>query len=75
MDGAKYVDVEMKRALFGVKQMKEVMEKNEEKHAHLMRSLRHSGEKKKVRHYCSPNESNINMHIRTYLTTASVEDH
>ncbi|KAI1889136.1 hypothetical protein AGOR_G00175960 [Albula goreensis] len=47
LDGEKYVDEEMKRALFGVKQMKEVMEKNEEKHAHLMRSLRHSSEKKK----------------------------
>ncbi|XP_035268434.1 clusterin-like protein 1 [Anguilla anguilla] len=47
LDGETYVEEEMKMALFGVKQMKEVMEKNEEKHAHLMRSLRHSSEKKK----------------------------
>ncbi|MBN3307364.1 CLUL1 protein, partial [Amia calva] len=45
-DGEKYVDEEMKRALFGVKQMKEVMEKNGKKHEHLMKSLRHSSEKK-----------------------------
>ncbi|KAJ8385853.1 hypothetical protein AAFF_G00182090 [Aldrovandia affinis] len=47
LEGGKYVDEEMKRALFGVKQMKEVMEKNEEKHAHLMMSMRRSCEKKK----------------------------
>ncbi|KAL4635253.1 clusterin-like protein 1 [Arapaima gigas] len=46
-NGEKYVDEEVKRALFGVKQMKEVMERNEEKHEHLMNSLKHSREKKK----------------------------
>ncbi|XP_029110785.1 clusterin-like protein 1 [Scleropages formosus] len=46
-DGEKYVDEEMKSALFGVKRMKEVMERNEEKHEHLMNSLKHSREKKK----------------------------
>ncbi|KAL7879937.1 hypothetical protein SRHO_G00021910 [Serrasalmus rhombeus] len=47
LEGEKLVDEEVKRALYGVKQMKEVMAMNEEKHEHLMRSLRNSGEKKK----------------------------
>lgn len=38
----------MRRALYGVKQMKEVMWRNEQKHEHLMKSLRHSSDKKKV---------------------------
>lgn len=38
----------MKRALFGVKSMKDVMENNGDKHRHLMKSLRHSIDKKKV---------------------------
>uniref|UniRef100_A0A4W5KNC9 Clusterin n=1 Tax=Hucho hucho TaxID=62062 RepID=A0A4W5KNC9_9TELE len=41
-DGERYVDAEMKRALFGVKRMKEVMEKNQEKHEHLMKTLKES---------------------------------
>uniref|UniRef100_A0A673VM05 Clusterin n=1 Tax=Salmo trutta TaxID=8032 RepID=A0A673VM05_SALTR len=41
-DGEHYVDEEMKRALFGVKRMKEVMEKNQEKHEHLMKTLKES---------------------------------
>lgn len=45
--GKKYVGEEMKRALFGVKNMKEVMESNDDKHKHLMKSLRHSIDKKK----------------------------
>ncbi|XP_071768220.2 clusterin-like protein 1 [Centroberyx gerrardi] len=45
--GEQYVDEEIKRALFGVKRMKETMEKNEEKHTHLMDALRHSSDKKK----------------------------
>ncbi|XP_048856956.1 clusterin-like protein 1 [Brienomyrus brachyistius] len=45
--GEKYVGEEMKRALFGVKNMKEVMENNYDKHRHLMKSLRHSIDKKK----------------------------
>uniref|UniRef100_A0A3B3SID6 Clusterin n=1 Tax=Paramormyrops kingsleyae TaxID=1676925 RepID=A0A3B3SID6_9TELE len=45
--GEKYVGEEMKRALFGVKNMKEVMENNDDKHRHLMKSLRHSIDKKK----------------------------
>lgn len=49
MNGEKLVDDEMRRALYGVKQMKEVMWRNTQKHQHLMASLVHSGEKKKVR--------------------------
>lgn len=45
----KLVDEEVRRALYGVKQMKEVMWKNEQKHEHLMKSLKHSSDKKKVR--------------------------
>ncbi|GAA6235975.1 clusterin-like protein 1 isoform X1 [Lates japonicus] len=47
VDGEKLVDEEVRRALYGVKQMKEVMWRNEQKHEHLMKSLRHSGDKKK----------------------------
>ncbi|XP_035026602.1 clusterin-like protein 1 [Hippoglossus stenolepis] len=46
-DGGKLVDEEVKRALYGVKQMKEVMWRNEQKHEHLMKSLRHSSDKKR----------------------------
>ncbi|XP_036375415.1 clusterin-like protein 1 [Megalops cyprinoides] len=46
-EGERYVGEEMKRALMGVKQMKELMERNGEKHEHLMKTLMHSGEKKK----------------------------
>lgn len=46
--GERYVDEEIKRALLGVKQVKEMMEKKEEKHRHLMDALRHSSDKKKV---------------------------
>ncbi|XP_070784650.1 clusterin-like protein 1 [Enoplosus armatus] len=45
--GEQHVDEEIKRALLGVKQMKETMEKKEEKHRHLMDALRHSSDKKK----------------------------
>lgn len=45
--GEQYVDEEIKRALLGVKRVKEVMEKKEEKHRHLMDALRHSSDKKK----------------------------
>ena len=48
LDGEKLVDEEVRRALYGVKQMKEVMWRNEQKHEHLMKSLQHSSEKKKV---------------------------
>ncbi|AWP03844.1 putative clusterin-like protein 1 [Scophthalmus maximus] len=47
VDGEKLVDEEVKRALYGVKQMKEVMWRNEQKHEHLMKSLRHSSDKKR----------------------------
>ncbi|XP_071402131.1 clusterin-like protein 1 [Centroberyx affinis] len=47
LDGEKLVDEEVRRALYGVKQMKEVMTRNEQKHEHLMKSLRHSSDKKK----------------------------
>ncbi|XP_027876704.1 clusterin-like protein 1 isoform X1 [Xiphophorus couchianus] len=46
-DGEKLVNEEMKRALYGVKQMREVMWRNEQKHEHLMNSLKHSSDKKK----------------------------
>nr|XP_057929674.1 clusterin-like protein 1 [Doryrhamphus excisus] len=45
--GEKVVGEEVKRALYGVKQMKEVMWRNEQKHEHLMKSLQHSSDKKK----------------------------
>ncbi|CAL8344268.1 unnamed protein product [Merluccius merluccius] len=45
-DGEKLVDEEVKRALYGVKEMKEVMRSNTLKHEHLMKSLRRSSEKK-----------------------------
>uniref|UniRef100_A0A667XW80 Clusterin n=1 Tax=Myripristis murdjan TaxID=586833 RepID=A0A667XW80_9TELE len=47
LDGEKLVDEEVRRALYGVKQMKEVMLRNEQKHEHLMKSLQHSNDKKK----------------------------
>ncbi|KAM4557332.1 clusterin-like protein 1 [Fundulus diaphanus] len=46
-DGEKLVNEELRRALYGVKQMREVMWRNEQKHEHLMSSLKHSGDKKK----------------------------
>ncbi|XP_023120913.1 clusterin-like protein 1 [Amphiprion ocellaris] len=46
-DGEKFVDEEVRRALYGVKQIKEVMWRNEQKHEHLMKSLRHSSDKKR----------------------------
>ncbi|KAM4552698.1 clusterin-like protein 1 [Odontesthes bonariensis] len=46
VDGEKLVDEEVRRALYGVKQMREVMWRNEQKHEHLMKSLRHSSDKK-----------------------------
>ncbi|XP_051554209.1 clusterin-like protein 1 isoform X1 [Myxocyprinus asiaticus] len=46
IEGEKLVDQEVSKALYGIKQMKEVMARNEEKHTNLMNSLRHSGEKK-----------------------------
>lgn len=45
--GEQYVGEEIKGTLFGVKQVKEMMEKKEEKHRHLMDALRHSSDKKK----------------------------
>lgn len=54
LEGEKLVDQEVSKALYGIKQMKEVMARNEEKHTNLMLSLRHSGEKKKVgEHSCA----------------------
>ncbi|XP_070701687.1 clusterin-like protein 1 [Pempheris klunzingeri] len=47
MNGEKLVDEEVRRALYGVKQMKEVMWRNEQKHEHLMKSLQHSSDEKK----------------------------
>ena len=48
LDGEKLVDAEVKRALYGVKDIKEVMRSNELKHQHLMKSLKRSSEKKEV---------------------------
>lgn len=45
--GEKVVDEEVKKALEGVKEMREVMWRNEQKHQHLMESLQRSSEKKK----------------------------
>ncbi|XP_038603195.1 clusterin-like protein 1 [Tachyglossus aculeatus] len=45
--GEKYVDEEMKKALIGIKQMKTMMERNEEKHKELMKTLKKSGKEKK----------------------------
>ncbi|XP_028289342.1 clusterin-like protein 1 [Parambassis ranga] len=45
--GEQYVDQEIKRTLLGVKQVKEMMVKKEEKHRYLMDALRHSSDKKK----------------------------
>ncbi|XP_047445373.1 clusterin-like protein 1 isoform X2 [Mugil cephalus] len=47
VDGERLVDKEVRRALYGVKQMKEVLWRNGQKHEHLMKSLRHSSDKKK----------------------------
>lgn len=52
IEGEKYVDEAVRKALYGVKQMKDIMAKNEEKHEHLMKSLKHSSDKKKVRQMC-----------------------
>ncbi|XP_037538278.1 clusterin-like protein 1 [Nematolebias whitei] len=46
-DGEKLVNEELRRALYGVKQMREVMWRNGQKHKHLMDSLKHSGDKKR----------------------------
>uniref|UniRef100_A0A3P9K6U0 Clusterin n=1 Tax=Oryzias latipes TaxID=8090 RepID=A0A3P9K6U0_ORYLA len=46
-DGETVVEEELRRALYGVKQLKEATWKNEQKHEHLMKSLRHSADKKK----------------------------
>ncbi|XP_053738201.1 clusterin-like protein 1 isoform X1 [Synchiropus splendidus] len=47
LDGEKLVGEELRAALYGVKQMKEVMWRNAQKHQHLMTSLDHSIDKKK----------------------------
>uniref|UniRef100_A0A8C0J2Y5 Clusterin n=1 Tax=Chelonoidis abingdonii TaxID=106734 RepID=A0A8C0J2Y5_CHEAB len=47
--GEKYVDEEVKKALVGIKQMKVIMERNEDKHVHLMKTLKKSsGEKQEA---------------------------
>lgn len=48
LEGVKLVDEEVQRALYGIKQMKEVMAKNEEKHEQLIKMLQNSREKKTV---------------------------
>ncbi|NXE47757.1 CLUL1 protein, partial [Casuarius casuarius] len=45
--GEKYVDEEVKKALTGIKQMKIMMERNEDKHVDLMKTLKKSSEEKK----------------------------
>lgn len=54
------MDQEVSKALFGIKQMKELMTRNEEKHVNLMKSLRHSGEKKHVSEYLSGTLKKLN---------------
>ncbi|XP_054250731.1 clusterin-like protein 1 [Indicator indicator] len=44
--GEKYVDEEVKKALIGIKQMKIMMEKNEDKHVDLMKTFKKSSEEK-----------------------------
>ncbi|NXX12802.1 CLUL1 protein, partial [Podargus strigoides] len=44
--GEKYVDEEVKKALIGIKQMKIMMERNEDKHVDLMKTLKKSSEEK-----------------------------
>ncbi|XP_040443325.1 clusterin-like protein 1 [Falco naumanni] len=44
--GEKYVDEEVKKALIGIKQMKIMMERNEDKHINLMKTLKKSSEEK-----------------------------
>ncbi|NXY88218.1 CLUL1 protein, partial [Alcedo cyanopectus] len=44
--GEKYVDEEVKKALIGIKQMKFMMERNEDKHIDLMKTLKKSSEEK-----------------------------
>ncbi|NXI39284.1 CLUL1 protein, partial [Galbula dea] len=44
--GEKYVDEEVKKALIGIKQMKIMMERNEDKHVELMKTLKKSSEEK-----------------------------
>uniref|UniRef100_A0A3B5QQY8 Clusterin n=1 Tax=Xiphophorus maculatus TaxID=8083 RepID=A0A3B5QQY8_XIPMA len=46
--GEKYVNEEIKKSLLRVKQVKEKMEKEEEKHKYLMEEVRHSGDKKRL---------------------------
>ncbi|XP_034562861.1 clusterin-like protein 1 [Notolabrus celidotus] len=45
--GEHFVDEEIKRAVLGVKQVKELMEEKEEKHLHFMDALRQSSDKRK----------------------------
>uniref|UniRef100_A0A8D0GQ76 Clusterin n=1 Tax=Sphenodon punctatus TaxID=8508 RepID=A0A8D0GQ76_SPHPU len=45
--GEKYIDEEVKKALIGIKQMKIMMGKNEDKHVDLMKTLKKSSEEKK----------------------------
>ncbi|KFQ27303.1 Clusterin-like 1, partial [Merops nubicus] len=44
--GEKYIDEEVKKALIGIKQMKILMGRNEDKHADLMKTLKKSSEEK-----------------------------
>ncbi|XP_019469504.1 clusterin-like protein 1 [Meleagris gallopavo] len=44
--GEKYVDEEVKKALIGIKHMKIMMERNEDKHIDLMKTLKKSSEEK-----------------------------
>ncbi|XP_028831548.1 clusterin-like protein 1 [Denticeps clupeoides] len=46
LEGERYVDEEVRKTLYGVQQMKEIMTKNEEKHEHLMKSLKYTNSKK-----------------------------
>ncbi|CAJ0950339.1 unnamed protein product, partial [Ranitomeya imitator] len=46
--GEEYVVQEIKKALMGVKQMKKLMERNEEKHENILKSLKKTKEENQV---------------------------
>lgn len=60
------MDEEVTKALYGIKEMKEVMARNEEKHTNLMKSLKHSDEKKKVRGYMQELVLDVCQNVNIY---------
>ncbi|KAM8966655.1 clusterin-like protein 1 [Pelodytes ibericus] len=72
--GEQYVEQEVKNALMGVKQMKKIMEKNEEKHENILKSLRKTTEEKmeavKLFEDISERLSQAEIQCKEMLTTA-----